>query len=138
MAHSAAEIHKQVRIYIFVFAALAVLTVVTVGISYLHLSTPAAVAFAMLVATLKGSLVALYFMHLIDEKRAVYWLLGLTVIFFVAVMYLPSAWLMNDMRTAEVWDKLPPEGRLKDVLGSHGGDHGASEAGGAHEEGGHH
>jgi cytochrome c oxidase subunit IV len=112
MENDVEDIHRQVRVYISVFAALAALTVITVGISYLHLATPAAVTFAMLVAVVKGSLVGLYFMHLIHEKRAVYGLLGLTVIFFVAVMYLPGSWMSNDMRTHAVWDKLPQEGRM--------------------------
>ena len=136
MAHSVEDVQKQVRVYLSVFAALAGLTIVTVGISYMHLPVPAAVTFAMLVATLKGSLVALYFMHLIDEKRAIYSLLGLTAIFFVAVMYLPSAWLENDMRTHPVWDKLPAEGSATHTTGAHGG--ATHEEAAAAEEGGHH
>ena len=112
MAHHVDDIHRQVRVYISVFAALAALTGVTVGISYLHLSTPAAMAFAMSVAVVKGSLVALYFMHLVNEQRVVYWLLGLTAIFFAAVLYLPGSWTTGDMRTHTLWDKLPREGRL--------------------------
>ena len=39
MADSAEEIRKHVRVYILVFAALAVLTVVTVGVSYLQIES---------------------------------------------------------------------------------------------------
>ncbi len=88
---SAEDIKKHVRVYIMVFAALAVLTVVTVGISYLHLSTGWAVLFALIVATIKGSLVACYFMHLISEKQIIYWVLILCLIFFVFLMFLPVA-----------------------------------------------
>ena len=52
--NSVEEIKKETRVYIMVFVALAALTVVTVGVSYLHLDFGAAVALAMLVATIKG------------------------------------------------------------------------------------
>ena len=66
-----------------------VLTIVTVAISYLHLPVPMAVTVALLVATIKGSLVACYFMHLISEKKLIYAVLALTVVFFVALLALP-------------------------------------------------
>jgi cytochrome c oxidase subunit 4 len=66
-----------------------VLTVVTVAIARLHLSVPVAVAVALLVATVKGSLVACYFMHLISEKKLIYAVLALTLAFFVVLMALP-------------------------------------------------
>ena len=90
-AESAEEIRKHVRVYIGVFAALAALTIITVGLSYLHLSPFWAVAFALLVATVKGSLVACYFMHLISEKAIIYWVLILCLIFFVHLLLLPVA-----------------------------------------------
>ncbi len=39
-----------------------------------------AVTVAILVATIKGSLVACYFMHLISEKKLIYAVLALTVV----------------------------------------------------------
>ena len=87
--HHAADIDKHVRVYILVFVALMVLTIVTVAISYLHLPVAMAVAVALLVATIKGSLVACYFMHLISEKKLIYAVLALTVVFFVVLMALP-------------------------------------------------
>ena len=66
-----------------------VLTIVTVAISRFHLPVPMAVGVAMLVATIKGSLVACYFMHLISEKKLIYAVLGLTVAFFVALLLFP-------------------------------------------------
>jgi cytochrome c oxidase subunit 4 len=85
----AADIDRHVKVYITVFVALMVLTIVTVAISRLHLSVPVAVTVALLVATVKGSLVACYFMHLISEKKLIYAVLGLTVAFFVALVALP-------------------------------------------------
>jgi cytochrome c oxidase subunit IV len=85
----AVDIDKHVRVYITVFVALMVLTIVTVAVSRFHLAVPIAVTVALLVATIKGSLVACYFMHLISEKKLIYAVLGLTAFFFVALMALP-------------------------------------------------
>ena len=85
----AADIDRHVRVYITVFVALMALTLITVTISYLHLPLPMAVTVALLVATVKGSLVACYFMHLISEKKLIYAVLGLTAVFFVALLALP-------------------------------------------------
>jgi cytochrome c oxidase subunit 4 len=85
----AADIDKTVRVYITVFIALMALTIITVAISRVHLPVPIAVSVALLVATIKGTLVACYFMHLISEKKLIYAVLGLTVAFFVALVALP-------------------------------------------------
>ncbi len=86
----AADIDKHVRVYIIVFVALMALTLVTVAVSYLDLSPAMAVAVALFVATVKGSLVACYFMHLISEKRLIYAVLAITVVKFVALVALPA------------------------------------------------
>ena len=83
-------IKKQVRIYAGVFAALAVLTLVTVGVSSMKLALIPAVAAALLIATTKGSLVAAFFMHLVSEKKIIAWLLLLTAFFFFVLLILPS------------------------------------------------
>ena len=85
----AVDIDKHVRIYITVFVALMALTIITVAISRLHLPIPIAVTVALLVAIIKGSLVACYFMHLISEKKLIYAVLALTAVFFVALLALP-------------------------------------------------
>jgi cytochrome c oxidase subunit IV len=86
----AADIDRHVRVYITVFVALMALTLITVAISYLDLSTPMAVALALFVAIIKGSLVACYFMHLISEKKLIYTVLIITVIKFAALLALPA------------------------------------------------
>ncbi len=85
----AARVKEHVRVYVVVFVALAVLTVVTVAISYLDLPTVLAISVAMVVATVKGGLVAGYFMHLLSEKKVILWLLLLCSAFFVVLMTLP-------------------------------------------------
>ena len=90
MNESEAEhVRQHVKVYVMVFAALAVLTIVTVAISYLHLLTRHAIAVAMVVATVKASLVAGYFMHLLTEEKVILWLLLLCAAFLVALMFLP-------------------------------------------------
>ena len=91
----AADIDRHVKVYITVFVTLMVLTIVTVAISRFHLPVREAVAIAMLVATIKGSLVACYFMHLISEKKLIYAVLALTAAFFVALLALPVLTVHN-------------------------------------------
>ena len=90
MSDHAVDIDRHVRIYITVFVALMVLTIVTVTVSRFHLPVPVAVSVALLVATIKGSLVACYFMHLISEKKLIYAVLALTAVFFAALLALPN------------------------------------------------
>ncbi len=85
----AARVKEHLRVYVMVFVALAVLTVVTVAISYLHLPTALAISVALVVATVKASLVAGYFMHLLSEKKVILWLLLLCAAFLVFLFALP-------------------------------------------------
>lgn len=85
--HSPEEVSKHVKVYLTVFIALLVGTVVTVGLNYMHFdSMVLTIAIALFVATIKASLVACYFMHLISEKRMIYIILGFTVFFFIGLM----------------------------------------------------
>ncbi len=85
----AARVKEHLRVYVMVFVALGVLTVVTVAISYLQLPTAMAILVAMVVATVKAGLVAGYFMHLLTEEKVILWLLVLCLAFLVALMILP-------------------------------------------------
>jgi cytochrome c oxidase subunit 4 len=85
----AVDIDKHVRVYITVFVALMALTLITVAVSYLDLSPAMAVTVALIIATIKGSLVACYFMHLISERKLIYWVLGITAFKFVVLLFLP-------------------------------------------------
>ena len=92
----AATIDRHVRIYVLVFVSLMVLTVITVGISYLHLPKPMAIAFALFVAMVKGSLVACFFMHLISERKLIFAVLLLTVLFFFLLLFVPVFTSVSD------------------------------------------
>src|SRR6478609_529760 len=88
--HHGHDIHQEVRRYITVFVCLLVGTVVTVGAYYLHLPSVAlTIAVALFIASVKGFLVAGYFMHLISEKKMIYAVLLLTIFFFLVLIWGP-------------------------------------------------
>jgi cytochrome c oxidase subunit 4 len=89
-AHDHADIDRHVRAALLVFGALLVLTGLTVAAHFLHLPTRVAIALALAIATVKGSLVAAWFMHLISEKRIIYWMLALAAVFFLPLLLFPT------------------------------------------------
>ena len=87
--HHTIDVDKHVRGYMIVFASLMALTIVTVAVSYLDLSVTAAIALALVIATVKAGLVAAVFMHLIDEKKLIYWVLVCTLAAFFVLLLVP-------------------------------------------------
>ena len=84
------EFKRHLRQYYVVFVALLCLTAITVGVSYLRLNRPLAITVALIIACVKAGLVAAVFMHLISEKKVIYAVLLLTVLFFALVLLIPS------------------------------------------------
>lgn len=96
--HSAADHHddhpfdfdKSIRTYLKVGATLIAFTFITVAVAYWvdlgdkHLN----IAFGLLIAAFKVSLVALIFMHLNHERGLIYKTLLFSMIFFAALMFL--------------------------------------------------
>ena len=89
------DIGKHVKTYFMVFGALMAFTIITVGVSYLHLETHEAILVALFIATIKGSLVALFFMHLNHERKLIYYALCLTAVFFLFLMTIPLATILD-------------------------------------------
>ena len=89
------DIKAHVALYYKVFGSLMVLTLITVAVSYLHLPHGPAVALALAIATLKASLVAMFFMHLKGERPIIFWSLSLTAAFFFLLFALPM-WTEGD------------------------------------------
>jgi cytochrome c oxidase subunit 4 len=88
--HNPEQVRRSMRIYLAVFGALAVLTAITVFICFgLKLPARQAIVLALIIATIKGTLVATFFMHLSSEKKVIYAVLVLTVLFFILLMWLP-------------------------------------------------
>jgi cytochrome c oxidase subunit 4 len=89
-SHEAFDFRSEVKNYVAVFIALAVLTIATWAISLVHLSViPLAISIGLLVALVKGSLVALFFMHLSHERKFIYGALLLTLVLFLTLLFLP-------------------------------------------------
>jgi cytochrome c oxidase subunit IV len=88
--HSDVEsVRKSIRLYMMIGAALFVFTVITVAVNQLQLAVPAAITLALIIASIKGSMVASVFMHLSHEKKWIYGSLLLTVAFFLVLMLVP-------------------------------------------------
>jgi cytochrome c oxidase subunit IV len=72
------------RTYIIVWGSLLCLTVLTWAVSYIHLGIFNAVV-ALAIASVKASLVALFFMHLKNEKELV-WAFALFPLGFLSLL----------------------------------------------------
>jgi len=88
--HSHADVDRHVKAALLVFGSLLVLTGFTVGAYFLHLPTRAAIALALTIATAKGTLVAAWFMHLISEKKLIYWMLAIAALVFIPLLLFPT------------------------------------------------
>jgi cytochrome c oxidase subunit IV len=88
MSDDVNHLKSQIKIYVSVFLALGVLTVLTVWASYLPIDTTGHVIVALAIASLKAFLVAAFFMHLNSERPMIYQILIFTVIFFLALLLL--------------------------------------------------
>jgi caa(3)-type oxidase subunit IV len=110
--HSDPEsIRKSIRGYWMIGAALFVFTVITVAVNQVHLAVPAAVTVALIVATMKGSMVAAVFMHLNHERQWIYAALILTVIGFLILMTVPIFTNMDSIGTPIHVPKPPAAAR---------------------------
>lgn len=119
--HAAHDDHApDVKLYMGVFAALMVLTVVTVWISKFHLSIGAAVALGMFVASIKAGLVAAVFMHLWGEKKLIFWALGITA-FFAAFLVIG----LIDSRLTHSERLEHPDVKAQQPAAHHGEEHAA-------------
>jgi caa(3)-type oxidase subunit IV len=98
--HSDPEaIKKSIRSYGIVGGLLLVFTAITVAANQVHLAVPAAITVALIIATMKGSMVAAIFMHLSHEKKWIYGALLLTVVFFIVLLFLPLATVSDTIGT---------------------------------------
>ena len=78
----------SVRMYLVVLAALVLLTFVTVGISFIPLSTNWHVGLGLTIAAVKASLVALFFMHLIHSPRLMWVILAVALLWILILVSL--------------------------------------------------
>jgi caa(3)-type oxidase subunit IV len=96
---------EPVKVYVMVFVGLAVLTIATVLAwaigSHFKFSPFATVSIGLLIATVKGSLVALFFMHLSKERKLIYASLLLAGFFCSALLVLPLFCLLDSYASPE-------------------------------------
>jgi len=94
--HELEHIQKHIKLYVGIFGALLVLTVLTVVVAKAfdfdqmvgwegHTLN---IIIGLLIAAAKATLVALFFMHLSNEKRTIYRFLIFAVVFAVGLMVL--------------------------------------------------
>ena len=97
--HSDQEsIRKTIKTYWMIGAALFVFTGITVAVNQIHLAVPLAITVALIIATMKGSMVAGVFMHLSHEKQLIYGALLLTAAFFFMLLFLPVLAYMDRVK----------------------------------------
>ena len=103
--HSDQEsIRKSIKTYLGVGALLFVFTGITVAVNQVHLAVPMAITVALIIASMKGTMVAGIFMHLSHEKKWIYGSLILTVIGFTILMLVPSLTLGDSIGTPIHYD----------------------------------
>jgi cytochrome c oxidase subunit IV len=95
------ETHVPLRVYYTVFAALLVLTVVTVGVSLVDLG-PLSTVVALAIAAAKASLVILFFMHVRYGPRLI-WIFASGGFFWLALLILLT---MSDI-VSRGWHIIP-------------------------------
>jgi len=105
MHSNPAEVRKSVRHCTIVGAMLLVFTVITVAASQVSLAVPAAIAVALAIAAMKGSMVAGVFMHLSHEKQWIYGALLLTVVFFAVLLLLPVLTALDGIGSQGAWGR---------------------------------
>jgi cytochrome c oxidase subunit 4 len=92
------DVKKSVRAYMTVFATLMVFTVLTVAASRFHFAVPVAIGIALIIAAMKGAMVAGVFMHLSHERQAIYGALVLTFLFFIVLLFIPVLGYLDRVR----------------------------------------
>lgn len=108
MSDDAHDIQKHVRSYLIIGAILLVGTVLTVVAAQIDLGNHYVnVGVGLLIATVKASLVALFFMHLISEKTAIYMFMSVTVFFFTGLVVL-TLWSSHDLPKDSYHQRLNP------------------------------
>lgn len=97
-------IRQEMRRALIVFGALAILTLITVAISRLSLPGWQAVALALVVAAIKATLIAAFFMHLLSERRLIYALLLFTLFLLGMLLWGPWHHRLNAQKVYKGYD----------------------------------
>ncbi|HYH96488.1 cytochrome C oxidase subunit IV family protein [Hyalangium sp.] len=133
-AHNMQEHHSSVRYWV-VWGVLLALTGLTVWTGSIHIPQ-FGLALALLIASAKGGLVLLFFMHLVDHKGANRLVMAVSVLFVLMMLIMPMADLATRYRPANPagshLSDLPDlefiEGKKSTHNRAGGGAHGSGQA----------
>ena len=85
---STQNLKQEIKNHLLIYIALLLLTAVNFTISRFHLFGEQTVVGVIAIAIVQGALVAGCFMHLISEKKLIHFVLILTFIFFLGLLFL--------------------------------------------------
>ena len=105
--HAALAHASHARRYAVVWIALLLLTALTYSVSRVHLGHGWGVTVALAIAIAKGSLVALFFMHLWDQRGASRLVMGTSLVFVALLIGLILADNATRFRLANPPGSLP-------------------------------
>tara|TARA_Y100001960_G_C14440033_1_gene712035 strand:- start:415 stop:723 length:309 start_codon:yes stop_codon:yes gene_type:complete len=95
------NMNHHISNYRKVFIYLLIGTAFTVGAAYFDFnvgdSMAGAIFVGLIIASFKGYLVAANFMHLNSEKKMILWILILTIILLIPLLFIPVMWDINNM-----------------------------------------
>ena len=86
--HTPEELAHEERRYLQIFVILGVLTLFEIGIIYMPIPHLAIAAMLILMAATKAALVALYYMHLSNEKTTLMWIALTPAILCVFLLFM--------------------------------------------------
>ncbi len=128
------EEHHGAGQYWLVWVGLIVLTVVTVYTGHMHIGS-LALPLALVIATTKGFMVLLIFMHLKDHRGANRLVMGVSILFVLMMLVMPMADFATRFRPANPagshLSDLPDLNFLEGTAPAHGANHAAP---GSHSE----
>ena len=86
--HTPEELAHEERRYLQIFVILGVLTLFEIGVIYMPIPHLAIAAMLILMAATKAALVALYYMHLSNEKTTLMWIALTPAILCVFLLFM--------------------------------------------------
>jgi caa(3)-type oxidase subunit IV len=86
--HTAEALAHEERRYLQIFLILGILTALEIGVIYMPLPHPVIATSLVLLAATKAALVALYYMHLSDEKTMLTWIALTPAILCVFLLFM--------------------------------------------------
>ena len=103
---STQDVKNEINLYLKVFGALGVLTVFTVAVAQLNVGIGLAILIAMIIATAKGTLVVGFFMHLLHEKKMIYLILIITLVFLMSLFFITFGTIGDQVGVKIVYESV--------------------------------